>query len=124
MERLAEAVGKRWHAEAKIRGRYDPEPLPVRWLLTERNISDHRHHFSARGRFFDERSDQIVGLTTHFLALERRRLAILGEPGAGKSTLAVQILLQLLAVRKPDEPVPVVLTLARWSARSHQTLDD
>ena len=41
---------------------------------------------------------------------------ILGGPGTGKTTLAVRLLLQLLATRedRTDEPVPVSLPVARW----------
>jgi predicted NACHT family NTPase len=40
--------------------------------------------------------------------LPRRRLVI-GGPGTGKTTLAVQLLVHLLATRQEREPVPVGL---------------
>ncbi|MGH3803824.1 MAG: NACHT domain-containing protein, partial [Pseudonocardiaceae bacterium] len=39
---------------------------------------------------------------------------ILGGPGSGKTTLAVQLLLELLATRQPGEPIPVLVSLAGW----------
>jgi hypothetical protein len=47
-------------------------------------------------------------------SLMRRRPRILGGPGAGKTTLAVQLLLRLLEVREPADPVPVLLTANGW----------
>src|SRR6202011_2881734 len=49
-----------------------------------------------------------------FLQLDRRRLVILGEPGAGKTTLAVLLTVALSEVRAPGDPVPVLLSAASW----------
>ncbi|MFD0381699.1 NACHT domain-containing protein [Streptomyces stramineus] len=43
------------------------------------------------------------------------RLLILGEPGAGKTILAVRLVLDLLARRAPGGPVPVLVPLASWN---------
>jgi predicted NACHT family NTPase len=52
-----------------------------------------------------------------FGGLPHRRLVVLGEPGAGKSVLALALTLQLLEGRGPDDPVPVLLVLSPWDAR-------
>src|SRR5215218_5479969 len=46
-------------------------------------------------------------------------LLILGAPGAGKTTLLLQLANELLdrAERDPDEPIPVVVSLASWARR-------
>ncbi|MCA1673641.1 MAG: NACHT domain-containing protein, partial [Actinobacteria bacterium] len=49
---------------------------------------------------------------------------ILGEPGSGKTTLAVQLLLELLATRQPDEPIPVLVSLAGWNPATQPRLHD
>ncbi len=49
---------------------------------------------------------------------------ILGGPGSGKTTLAVQLLLGLLGTRAPEDPVPVLLTLAGWDLAAHPRLQD
>jgi hypothetical protein len=42
----------------------------------------------------------------------------------GKTTLAVQLLRQLLSTRTPDEPIPVLLSLAGWSTTTAPRLQD
>ena len=73
---------------------------------------------------FDGTSDRIDELTEQFLTLSRRRLVILGGPGSGKTTLAVQLLLRLLEVRTAAEPVPVLLTANGWDTTAHPRLQD
>jgi NACHT domain len=43
------------------------------------------------------------------------RLVVLGEPGAGKTTLMVRLVLDLLASRTSGAPVPVLASLAAWN---------
>ena len=43
-----------------------------------------------------------------------RRLIVLGAPGAGKTTLMIRLVLDLLARRKAGDPVPVMVALASW----------
>lgn len=50
----------------------------------------------------------------YYRSLSPRRLIITGEPGAGKTVLAIQLLLSLLAERAQGDPVPVRLALTTW----------
>ncbi|TYK51438.1 hypothetical protein [Actinomadura decatromicini] len=61
-------------------------------------------------------ADGLQVAANRFRRTRRRRLVILGGPGTGKTTLAVQLLLHLLATRPqhPDEPVPVLVPVAGW----------
>ena len=43
-----------------------------------------------------------------------RRLVVLGQPGAGKTMLLIQLLQGLLDRRRPGDAVPVLVSLASW----------
>jgi hypothetical protein len=113
-ETLAGVITKQWLQEARARSLEDPEPMPVCWRLTEPAVMDHPRLIAIGELSFTGRSDQIGPLAAEFRRLRRRRLVILGGPGTGKTTLAVQLLLELLRTRKPGEPIPVLVSLAGW----------
>lgn len=113
-ETLAGVVAKQWRQEALARSLGNPEPMPVSWGLTEPAVMDHPRLIAVGELSFTGRSDHISPLAAEFRRLRRRRLVILGGPGSGKTTLAVQLLLELLATRQPGEPIPVLVSLAGW----------
>lgn len=45
------------------------------------------------------------------------RMLLLGEPGAGKTTMLLQLVAELLAQRQPLDPVPVVFNLSSWAEK-------
>jgi len=45
------------------------------------------------------------------------RLVVVGEPGSGKTVLALRLTLALVQRRIPGDPVPVLLSLASWNPR-------
>jgi hypothetical protein len=55
----------------------------------------------------------------YYLSLSPRRLVILGRPGAGKSVLAMQLLIRLLEQRNTDHtlPVPVLISAAAYDTK-------
>ncbi|MGV9976561.1 NACHT domain-containing protein [Micromonospora wenchangensis] len=53
-------------------------------------------------------------IATEFLKLPRRQLVVLGDAGSGKTTLAVRLAIDLLRERTPEDPVPVVFSIASW----------
>ena len=108
---LAEVVLAQWRQEARLRGLEDPAPMPVRWRLAAARVMDHPDVIAPDGLSFEGRGDDIAQLVAAFRALPRRRLVVIGGPGVGKTTLAVQMVVQLLADRRDDEPVPVVFSL-------------
>ncbi|MDF5758239.1 NACHT domain-containing protein [Spongiactinospora sp. TRM90649] len=123
-EILARLVREQWEAEARTRSLGRPEPMPVVWRLAGPEVMDLPRWIGTatlRGR-----GDRIEALVREFAALRRRRLVITGPPGSGKTTLAVQLVVELLrpAGRDPDEPVPVLLTLTGWDTVEHPRLHD
>ncbi|MCP2342482.1 NACHT domain-containing protein [Actinomadura rupiterrae] len=117
---LADVVEQQWEDEARLRSLYAPGPIPVRWRLAVRtglmDQADPAEPWTAS-------SADVPALAARFRRLRRRRLVILGGAGTGKTTLAVQLLLELLQTREPGEPVPVLLPAAAWDTTRHPRLD-
>ncbi len=123
-QELEVAVREQWRREAEVRSLGDPAPMPVRWRLSDPAVMDHDAHIAPAPVTLSGRSDQIPVLTEQFRQLHRRRLVIVGGPGTGKTTLAVQLLLQLLDDWQPGEPVPVLFSLASWDPQEQPRVQD
>jgi hypothetical protein len=116
---LAETVKAQWGDEAGLRGLRQPERLQLRWVTTDRPVAVPIASVAGGaipGRVMRLRGslDQVADL---YLALphQRQRLVVLGEPGAGKTVLALQLTLELLKRRRQgDGPVAVLMGLAAW----------
>ncbi|MGV9386496.1 NACHT domain-containing protein [Nonomuraea sp. NPDC003707] len=132
---LADLVERQWRTEARHRLLDDPEPIPVHWQLTaDETVMSQPRLISAEAEFaLTGRSDKIATLADAFRRLTRRRLVITGDAGMGKTTLAIQLLLQLLSTRAADQasalpseivPVPVLLPVSGWDTRAHPRLQD
>ncbi|MGW4874631.1 NACHT domain-containing protein [Streptomyces chartreusis] len=121
---MAQTVQRQWTAEAGLRMLHRPQPLHLRWATTDRPVSAGASAILG---------DNVVGgrplrlrlrggnqdLVTAFTQLPRRRLVLLGEPGAGKTVLAILLTLGLLDERRTHgEPVPVLLSLSSWNPRT------
>lgn len=132
---LATAVERQWSAEAENRSLRRPEPVRLRWSSTDRPVSATESAI-LRGTGMSgtrpsgtgpsgtgeagppERlrlSGDLTGLTGAFRELPARQLVILGQPGAGKTVLAMLLTLELLCDPRPDEPTPVLLSLSSWN---------
>jgi hypothetical protein len=115
---LADMVREQWDAEARARGIDRPDdPMPVRWKRTSRSLMDPAAVDPDESGGFTDGSARIEDLVTAFRNLRRRRLVITGGGGTGKTTLAVQLLRELLPAAgiAPTEPVPVLLSIASFN---------
>ncbi|MET7540023.1 NACHT domain-containing protein [Streptomyces sp. NPDC005507] len=67
-------------------------------------------------------TSRLSEISDYYRRLRPRRLLITGVAGAGKTVLAVELMLGLLEQREDDEPVPVRMALAGWDTT--QPLDE
>ncbi|MGW1811393.1 NACHT domain-containing protein [Streptomyces sp. NPDC002078] len=64
--------------------------------------------------FADAAASTLPDVVNYYRATRPRRLVITGAGGAGKTVLALELLLALIEDRTEDEPVPVRIPLAQW----------
>ncbi|HEX4811891.1 MAG TPA: NACHT domain-containing protein [Nonomuraea sp.] len=132
---LAGLVERQWRAEARHRLLDDPEPIPVRWrLIADETVMSQPRLITADAELtMTGRMNDIAALADAFRGLTRRRLVIAGGAGMGKTTLAIQLLLRLLATRAAAQaaagegeivPVPVLLPISGWDTGVHPRLQD
>ena len=72
-------------------------------------VADLDDHPESRGG----RSHRVDGLVEEFRR-RNRRLVMLGPPGAGKTSLVLLMVHELLRQDGPDQPIPVLLSIADW----------
>jgi hypothetical protein len=122
---LAAGVLRQWTNEMGRRSARSAIPLRVRWSTTERPVApnlagvvgpDVPHRPKA------VRGDTAEHVVTLLDSLKDRQLVILGEPGAGKTVLAVRFVLQQLEQRDNDDPLPVLLAMSSWDPAAEDLL--
>lgn len=114
---LAQKALQQWQLDEERRG-VTNSFLPIRWSVTAAaeatmpgvswsslDVADAAHLAS---RFGDIEEMFLKRLPHH-------RLVILGEPGAGKSTLAGRLARDLATNWQPGKRVPIVLDMSRWN---------
>jgi NACHT domain len=130
-DQLAVAVGAQWEAEARVRRLNDPWPLPVSWAAADADLTDAwgslvKLASSGAGwpvpppaRTWAAGPDELTGkggeLVEVLAQVPTGRLAVLGEPGAGKTMLMVRLVLDLLAGRGDGGLVPFLASMASWN---------
>jgi hypothetical protein len=115
---LAEAVLARWRQEEDRRRIQDPLPLPVRWRPADEIRGEHptnilRLRAGATAGPLDVSGtlDQIADV---YQRIPSHRLVVVGRAGSGKTVLALRFVLDLLDIRAPGDPVPVIFSMGSW----------
>lgn len=109
-ETLRAAVEARWRREEEQRQIHDPVPLPVRWDAAPDGLRDSWLNIGGETEL-GGRLDQVVEV---YRRIGSRRLVVLGRAGAGKTVLTTRFVLDLVGVKNPADPVPVIFSLGSW----------
>ncbi|MFD7903900.1 NACHT domain-containing protein [Kitasatospora sp. NPDC059747] len=104
-DELARHVLVQWEDEANARRLTGSVRMPVRWDARQLGA-------------LEEPIDTDEALS-RIRTLDPARLVITGPAGAGKSSLAVLLVLDLLHHRKSGDPVPVLLSLSGWTPKKN-----
>lgn len=123
LEQLAGLVQRQWLEEMKHRRLLVPQPpLPVRLVAAGEDVVDdwrniHRDPGRPDAVDLDGCYQEVLRLwrTVPGAGEGRGRLAVVGEPGAGKTALALNLLVEMIRNRTPGSPVPVLVDIASWN---------
>lgn len=122
---LASDVREQWEEETEARRLRDPSVIPLEWSATDRPVADSFESVlgvtgarfrrqELEGRLHGDFDTAAGLLADGYRRVTSGRLVVLGEPGAGKTVLAIMLLLGLLKDRADDAPVPVLLSASSW----------
>jgi hypothetical protein len=129
-DELARAVRDQWAEEAAARHLDDPglrvSLLPAEQFLAEKWSALVGLATSGAGwppsppattwaAGPDELAADGSDVASLLARIPTRRLAVLGEAGAGKTMLLIRLVLDLLARRADGDPVPILLSLSDWN---------
>ncbi|MGW2870300.1 hypothetical protein [Kitasatospora sp. NPDC001225] len=110
LEGLAREVLEQWLDEANVRGLRERVPMLVPWELEQPHGSESHTGLPEQLGFED--------VVTRVRALAPHQLVVTGPGGAGKSSLVVLIVVELLETRArvpgSRESVPVILSMSDW----------
>lgn len=85
------------------------------------NLAYHLHPAADRaaiappaGRTSTDGSAALPDIVAYYRSTRPRRLVVTGAAGAGKTVLALELMLALIKDRAEDDPVPVRIPIAQW----------
>lgn len=115
---LAMAVSAQWRDEEERRRVHDPFPLPVHWRTAAAQLADHWANIrrapaggGAAPLVLEGRLEQIADAYRH---IPSGRLVVLGRAGAGKTIVALRLVLDMISARGEEDRVPVVFSVGSW----------
>lgn len=133
-DRLAATVQEQWWDEVSARELREPQVIPLAWAATRRPVAAPPEtvvstvegrvlRLSLQGRLEGDFPAAAARLAEGYRQVSSGRLVVLGEPGAGKTVLALMLTLGLLDDRPARTPVPVLLSVSSWDP-VNDSLDD
>ena len=138
VEQLAGAVRLQWEEERQARQLRDPYALPVRWVPADPSLVDSwptMLRLAGGGSGWpvppaagwvpgpDELAGSGTGLADLIARVPTGRVVVLGEPGSGKTVLALRLVLDLLERRAERDVVPVLVSAASWDPAAEGLFD-
>ena len=124
---LAAKVHAQWVREAVLRQLRQPGPLQVRWSSTGRPVTASLDAIFGQdngpAQWQPPLSGNAAEIVTAFRRLPLRQMVILGEPGAGKSVLAMLLTLGLLENPEHGQQTPVLLSISEWNPIAESPCD-
>ncbi|MEV6348189.1 hypothetical protein [Actinoplanes sp. NPDC051851] len=136
--RLARDVRAQWIGEAEARWLRNEQTrapvLPLEWTVTAREVGAGAGHRlrSPSGRLAGRFDEAAASLAAVYRDIGSGRLIMLGEPGSGKTVLAMLLAVGLLPESRfwdgappptAEDPVPVLLSASSWDPIS-ETMED
>src|SRR5215472_6996083 len=97
LERLATVVRAQWEEEAGVRQLSDPQPIVVRWTAADPGLMDH---------------PEVIAPERAARSASRINVAAPAAPSLALSPWG------MLERRTPEDPVPVLLSVASWTSGS------
>lgn len=135
---LRAAVRQQWRVEEALRRVQDPAPIPVRWAPVDEELGVQDHWVNVRlaeavtgdpghpargGQEPVAVAGRVHEVAEVFRRIPSRRLVVLGAAGGGKSVLLIRLVSDLIDDGRPDDPVPVLLSLTTWDVRRQGFID-
>ena len=113
-------VARQWEVEAAIRGLVEPTPLRTRWASTEKIVAAQPAEilggdWSAGKATRLKLHGTVNDVASTLRRLPARQLVLIGPPGAGKTSAALIMTLDMLHTAKSGDPIPVLLTMTTWN---------
>lgn len=138
LDELAKQLRRQWDRDSNERGMTYPEPIPVQWRWSPRQVTGPKAEAVAE-RFAplpgkpavtvgDLQSGALKDLFGVFSGLGSGRLIVLGELGAGKSGAGIRLLRDMLTYRdtfnaaedRSRVPVPVLVSPQGWDPTAEE----
>jgi hypothetical protein len=114
-DHLADLVRRDPAEDGLLRSLEEPYPLPVAWRTAP---DDLQPSWRTIGRSSDATRIDLSGradtLRACFDKVPSGRLLLLGQPGSGKSIMALRLARDLATDRTAEGPVPVLLSISSW----------